>query len=150
MLRVLRKNPPKGGDDALLYALALHDGREESDLESETIGIISQLVAEVAIACGCLGGDDGNVLTEEGQTEFALKVEDPFGLELTDNLLTFAGHITEGVGGIDVGNNPGETIGLMELGIDFQQHLHAGMESLACGALEPWTDEHPFRGPAAG
>ena len=41
----------EGIDDTLLYTFALHDGREELGTEFETIGIISELVAEVTIAC---------------------------------------------------------------------------------------------------
>ena len=67
---------------------------------------------------------------------------------MTDDLLSFASHIAEGVGGVDVCHDPRETVGLMELGIDLQQHFHASMEPLTRGALEIGTDEHPFRGPA--
>ena len=136
--------------DALLHTIALHDGGEEARLEAETVGIVGELVAEVAVAGGGLARYHGDALTEEGQTEFALQVEDAFLLQLADDLLTLAGHIAKGIGGVDVGDDPGETVGLVELRIDLQQHLHAGVEALAGGALEPGTDEHPLRSPAAG
>ena len=82
--------------------------------------------------------------------EFLLEVEDAFLLQLTDDLLPLAGHVAQSIGGVDVADNPGETVGLVELGIDPQQHLHARREPLAGGAFEVGADEHPLRGPALG
>ena len=41
-------------DDALFNALALHDSRKELCLEFKAVRVISQLVAEIAVASGCL------------------------------------------------------------------------------------------------
>ena len=130
--------------DALFHTLALHRGREETCLEAETVGVISQLVAEVAVTSGSLGRNHGDALAEERQVQFLLEIEDTFGLQLPDDLLTFAGHVAEGVGGVDVGDNPREAESLMELRVDLQQYFHAGMEPLTGDALEPGADEHPL------
>ena len=47
-------------------------------LEPKTVGIVGQLVAEIAVARGGLAADDGDALAEEGEAEFALQVEDTF------------------------------------------------------------------------
>ena len=47
-------------DDALGHSFALHDGREELHVEVEAIVVLLQLMAEVAVACGCRAADDGN------------------------------------------------------------------------------------------
>ena len=108
----------KGSDDALFYPFALHDGREQLCFEQKTIGVVCQLVTEVAIA-GCrLAGDHGDALTEQGELQLFLEVENALGLELTDNLLALARHVAKGVGGINVIDDPREPIGLVKLWID--------------------------------
>ena len=54
-------------DDTLFYAFALHDGRKQSDLELQTVRVVGQLVAEIAIACCCFAADDSDALTEQRQ-----------------------------------------------------------------------------------
>ena len=53
------------GDDALLYAFSLHDGREKLGTEFEAVRIVGELIAKIPIACGCFAGDDGDALAEE-------------------------------------------------------------------------------------
>ena len=75
-------------------------------MELETVRIVSELVAEVAVACGSLTADDGDVLTEQRQTEFFLQVEDALGFQLADDLLPLSSHVAEGVGWIDICDHP--------------------------------------------
>ena len=127
--------------DALFYALALHDGREELGAEGE--GRVGQLVAEVAVAGSRRATDDGDTQAEQGQVEAFLEVEDALFLELADNLLTAAGLVAKGIGGVNVADNPREAVSLVELGRDTEQHLHAGRESLARRALKMGAYQHP-------
>ena len=57
----------EGFDDASLDTIALHGGRKELYLKLKVVGIVGELVAEVAIAGSRLTGDDGNALTEQRQ-----------------------------------------------------------------------------------
>ena len=118
-------NGIEGADDALLHLFALHDGREELDVEMEAVVVVGQLTAEVAIAGSIGGGDDGNALGKGGDAQLALQVEDTLFLQLSDNFLTLACHVAEGIGGVDVADNPRETVRLVELSIYLQQYLHA-------------------------
>ena len=83
------------------------------------------MATEITITRSILGRNDSNTLGKGWNAELALQVENTLFLQLADNLLTLAGHIAEGVGRVDVADNPRETIGLVELGIDLEQHFHA-------------------------
>ena len=96
----------QGSDDRLLYLLALHDGGEESRHERISVVVAGKLVAEIAIAGSPLTGDDGDVLGEDGQCELPLQIEHPFGLQLLDDLQSLAGHVTEGIGRVDILHDP--------------------------------------------
>ena len=137
-------------NDALLHLFALHDGGEEGDGETEAVGVVLQLAAEVAVAGGIGCADDGDVLCEEWQSELALQVEYAFVLQLVDNLLTLTGHVAEGIGGVDVADYPREAIGFVKLGIDAQQYLHAGVQRLAGGTFEVGFHHEPRLSPAFG
>ena len=79
------------GDDALFHLFALHNSREEGDVEMQAVGIVFQLSDEIAIAGSTVSRDDGDVLTEYRQWQLPLQVEDAFFLQLADNLLPLAG-----------------------------------------------------------
>ena len=97
-----------------------------------------------------LCGDDSYAFGESGNAQFTLQVEHTLFLQLTDNLLTLAGHIAEGIGGVYVADNPRKSVGFVKLGIDAQQHLHAGTQLLPGGAFEIGLDHHPRLPPTFG
>ena len=90
----------------MLHLLTLHDGRKELYLEMETVVVVGQLAAEVAVAGSPGCRNDGNALGKHRNLQFALQVEDTLFFELTDNLLALAGHVANGVGGVNVGDYP--------------------------------------------
>ena len=93
-------------DDAVLDLLALHDSRKERVGEVETVVVVVKLIAEVTESGGLFTGDDRDMLGEEWELQLSLQVEDTFFLELSDDLLPFAGHVAHRVGGVDILHNP--------------------------------------------
>ena len=71
-------------------------------MELESVGVVLQLSAEVAVAGSGRGTDDGNVLAEQWQAQFALQVEDTLFFQLPDNLLTLTRHVANGIGRVNV------------------------------------------------
>ena len=132
--------------DALLHLLALHGGRKELCAEGE--GRVGELVHKIAITSGSGTGDDRDVKAEKRQRERLLHVEDSLGLQLGDDLLTATGHVAKGERGVYVGDDPRETVCLVELGINLQSHLHAGMQPLARHPLKQGLQHQPPRPPA--
>ena len=105
-------------DDSALYLFTLHNRREEGDLELKAILVFFQLSTEIAIACCTSSGNDGNTLGKQWNAQLTLQVEDTFFLQLADNLLALASHVANRVGGVDVGDNPRETVCFVILRID--------------------------------
>ena len=96
----------QGSYHTLLHLFALHNGRKQGGIELQSVVVVHQLSAEVAIACSCLCRYNGNALTEQGNDEFALEVEDALFLQFLDNLLSALSHITQGKCGVDIRHNP--------------------------------------------
>ena len=149
-LRVGRVYAVQRIDDALLDLFALHDGRKEFHLELKPIVVVGQLPAEVAVASRVFAGDDGDVLAEHGQLQFALHVEDPLFLELSHNFLPSSGQVTHGVCWVYVVDNPRKTVSFVEVNVHPQQHFHACMESLSSSFFKAWAQLHPCALPAFG
>jgi len=67
-----------------------------------------------------------------------------------DDFHALASHVAHRIGRVDVIDNPREAIVLMELGMDFQQHLHTSMNPLSRYPLKLGFQEHPSVAPTGG
>ena len=92
--------------DCLFYLLALHNGREESDAELESVLVILELVAEIAISSCCLRGYYGNSLGEHRNRKGFVEVEDALALQRVYDFLPLASHIAKGIVRVNILNNP--------------------------------------------
>ena len=121
---------------ALLHPVALHDGRKEPEREMETVFVVVQLIAEVSVTGGRRTANDGDTLRKQGQWQFRIVVKNTIFLQLTQDFLTAAGHVTEGIGGVDAEYIETITVLLMERDFHFQHHFHTGPQRLPCHRLE--------------
>ena len=94
-------------------------------MELKTIGVVSQLVAEIAIASRCSRRYDGYTLAERRDRELLVEVYHAFLSEYADNLLTTASHIAKSEGGVYLVHYPRESESLVKAGMHPHQHLHA-------------------------
>ena len=140
----------EGGDDALSHLFSLHHGGEELGVETEMVLVLLQLGTEIAVARRRGTGDDRYALGKERQPQLAVEVEHAFGFESGDDLTPFAGHVTDGIGGVDGGDNPREPVGLMKLGIDAEQQFHAHRGPLVGHLIEIGGHHRPGLAPAFG
>ena len=90
----------------LLHLFALHDGRKQGGIEHQSVVVLLQLATEITIACRCRCGDHGDTLTETGNHQFPLQVEDTLCFQLGDDLLAALCHVTQRVVRVDIGDNP--------------------------------------------
>ena len=75
-------------------------------MELEAIIVALELINEVTIASSIGTAYHRNMLTEQWEFQFLLKIEDPFLLQLFDYSLPFACHIAQSVGRVDVAYYP--------------------------------------------
>ena len=118
-------------NNAFLNFFTLHDGRKEPRIELQPAGIVAQLSAEVTVACRIFTRNHSDALGEKRQREFLLQVENALHLQPVDDFHALLGHVAHGEFGVDIGHNPREPVGFMEVGIDLQQHLQTRFEALS-------------------
>lgn len=140
----------ESGNDRACGAIALHDGGEELRGETQAIGIILQLVAEVAITGSTLGRDNRYAADNIRQDKGFIQIQYAVGLKLLQGKLALACEVTQGERRVDILNVQTKAIDGVKFHGDFNKHLHARLRTLAGLLQKIGGDELPGVAPARG
>lgn len=140
----------ESGNDRACGAITLHDGGKELRGETQAIGIVLQLMAEVAKAGGALGRDNRYTADDSRQSKGFIHLQYAVGLELLQGELALACEVTQGERRIDILNVQTKAIDGVKFHGNFNKHLHTRFGTFAGLLQKIGRDELPGVAPACG
>lgn len=105
----------EGSYDRLLGGSTLHGSREEVGIEADTVVVVAELMAEVAISCSVLCAHDGNALGQKRDVDLLVHVDDALVVQSLDDLLTAQSQFAQGEARVDIDNVEREPVSLVHL-----------------------------------
>ena len=137
----------ESSDDRLFGSSTLHGSSEEVSIEADTIVVVAELVAEVAISGSILCAHDSDALGQERDVDLLVHVDDALIVQPLDDLLPTQSQFAQSEARVDIDNVEREPISLVHLHHHAHQNLHSGREPLASHRLERLPAQHPSVAP---
>ena len=137
-------------DDARRSGVALHQRREEPQIETEAVFIAGELALEIAPTRRRLTGDDGQAPGQQRELELGVHAEHPFCLQPGDGPLAGQFQIAHREGRVDVVDHQRQPVEHRVADLHPDQHPHAHLQRTPRLRLEIRADHPPGRGPCDG
>ena len=110
-------------DNGTFHTVALHNSREQTRIKDKTKRIMSQLIAEIAIASRCSRRNDSDPLRQFRQLQLFVQRQDTFFVQSFQDFFPAECHIAQRICRINIKNSQRITIQFVKIDTHLYQHL---------------------------